>query len=71
MQQPKHLVEQLGLFKMPREMRSIDKDREERALENQLCNNAKGFFASGRARSDEDETQPVNREALAVQKKRE
>lgn len=52
-QKPKHLVEQLGLFKMPREIRSIDKDKEEKAFESQLCNNAKSFFNSGKSADEE------------------
>ena len=51
---------------MPREIRSLDKDREERAFENQLCNKAKGFFTSGMATNKEDETQNIDKEALAV-----
>ena len=51
-------------------MRSIDKDGEERAFERQLCTGAKGFFTGGKGNGD-DEIQPVDKEALAVQKKRE
>lgn len=67
-----HIVEQLGLFKMPRVMASMDKDREERALENQLINTAKGFFKSGAAGKDDEEGKDhIDKTALAVQKRRE
>ena len=66
---PRHLVETLGLFKLPREIRNLDKDREEKALENQLVSTAKGFFASKSGEGEEGKG--VDREALAVQKKRE
>lgn len=70
----KHLVEQLGLFKMPREIRTLNKDQEERSLDRQLVNTAKGFFTSGRkpaADGEEDKDAGIDKAALAVQKKRE
>jgi len=62
--QPRHLVEQLGLFKLPREIRSLDKDREEKAFENKLFAGAKDFFSSGKVA--DEEMKPVDKEALAV-----
>ena len=58
------MVEQLGLFKMPREMQSMDKDREEKALENQLINTAKGFLNS--EKGENEEAKNVGKAALAV-----
>ena len=71
MHNQKHLVEQLGLFKLPREIRSIDKDREEKAFENQLVNNAKSFFNSGKNGEEQEGGDKIDRAAQAVQKKRE
>ena len=69
----KHLVEQLGLFKMPREIRTLDKDREDKSLDSRLCNTAKGFFNSGKSAEGEESKDGagVDKAALAVQKKRE
>ena len=66
----KHIVEQLGLFKMPREIRTIDKDQEDRSLDKRLVNTAIGFFDSGKKDGDEEMVE-VDRAALAVKKKRE
>ena len=66
------MVEQLGLFKMPRQIRTLDKDREDKSLDSRLVNTAKGFFNSGKAaEGEEGKDTGVDKAALAVQKKRE
>ena len=47
----KQVLEMLGLFTVPRDIKI--KDKEERALENKLMNEAREFFGDINAKSDQ------------------
>ena len=65
-QKPRHLVEQLGLFKMPRQIRNVDKDQADKTLDNKLINKASSFFNSRQGAELDEEGKEIDKQALAV-----
>ena len=62
------IVQSLGLFNLPTNMVRNNRERAEKAQDNQLMNTHKDFFKGG---APEEEEKEIDKEALAVKKRRE
>ena len=67
----REIVENLGLFKLPRNIVTLNKDTSDKTQDNQLMAMAKNFDRPNKRGQDDEEMKEEDKEALAIQKRRE